>query len=240
MNRPTTLAFVIAGCSLLAAVLWLDGPGGWNQALLGGTVWLLLLAAFVRHRELVAETLIAIFLASSGEVLLSIGIGVYHYRTAIIPMYVPPGHGVVYLLALQSSRQIRKYERIIIASALGAGTIMAAIAAIYFGDTFGLACWIVTMMIASISERRLLIATCVVFTTVLEVAGTWAGNWTWHKTQGILTSGNPPVGVVMLYCCIDLVTLMLLNAWTSRRQNAACESPTPVDVPSLSMESPAA
>lgn len=224
MDRRTTLTFVIAAISLLAAVLWLDRAGIIPQLLLGGTVWLLLAAVFIRHRHLAPETLIAVAIATTGECILSLGLNIYGYRSGGVPLYVPPGHGVVYLLALQSSGHLRRYERLIVNTTFVAGSIAALAIMVMFGDTFGFACWIVTLMIASTSDRRLLMATCVAFTSVLEIAGTLVGNWRWHEHQGLLGSGNPPVGVVLLYCCLDLLTLMALNAIMARRQNAVCTS----------------
>lgn len=237
MNRRTTIQFVAATFALLGLVLWLDRSGMATQLMLGASVWLLLALVFLRHRELARETLIAIAIATTGEILLSIGLGIYGYRSGGVPLYVPPGHGVVYLCALQASAQLHRYERVIVRTTFAAGTIAAIGAAIVFRDTFGLACWIVTLMIASTTNRRLLIATCIALTSILEIAGTWAGNWTWHEEQGLLASGNPPVGVVLLYCCLDLLTLMALNglnARATRRQNAACTSPTSADETSAS------
>ena len=229
MTRRTTIQFVCATFALLGIVLWLDRSGLATQLMLSATVWLLLAIVFVRHRELARETLIAIAIATTGEIILSIGLNIYGYRSGGVPLYVPPGHGVVYLCALQASAQLRRYERLIVVTTFIAGTIAAIGAAIVFRDTFGLACWLVTLLIASTTDRRLLIATCISMTSILEIAGTWAGNWTWHEQQGLLASGNPPVGVVLLYCCLDLLTLMALNALTRRGQNAACTSSTSSD-----------
>jgi hypothetical protein len=237
MNRRSTIQFVSAAFALLGLVLWLDRAGLPTQLLLSASVWLLLALAFVRHRELARETLIAIAIATTGEVILSIGLGIYGYRSGGVPLYVPPGHGVVYLCALSASAHLQRYERLIVMTTFSIGTLAAIGAAVAFGDSFGFACWIVTLMIASTTDRRLLIATCIPLTSILEIAGTWAGNWTWHEHQGLLGSGNPPVGVVLLYCCLDLLTLMALNALnrrSSRRQNAACSSATSSDETSTS------
>jgi len=222
MNRRTTIVFTIAAIALLAAVLCLDRAGLVPQLLLGASVWLLLGAVFVRHRQLAPETLIAIAIATTGECILSLGLNIYGYRSGGVPLYVPPGHGVMYLMALQVSAHLKRYERLIVNATFIAGTIGAVAILALFHDSFGFACWIVTLMIASTSDRRLLMATCVAVTSVLEIAGTLVGNWRWHFDQGLLHSGNPPVGVVLLYCCLDLLTLMALNAIMSRRQNAAC------------------
>lgn len=208
----------MAALTTLGIVLWLDRPGLGYQMLLGGSVCVLLAIVFKRYPELRRETLIAIAIATTGEVILSIGLEIYGYRSGGVPLYVPPGHGVVYLLALQTSRHLQRFERVILTTTFIAGSLVAVGAALLFNDTFGLVCWAVTLLIAAISQRRLLIATCIAFTSVLEIAGTWAGNWTWRESQGLLSSGNPPVGVVLLYCCLDLLTLMALNAVSARRR----------------------
>jgi hypothetical protein len=217
VNGRNTLLFVFAALSALGTVLSLDVSGLTRQLTLGGIVATLLAIAFVMHPHLMKETLIAIAIATTGEVILSIGLQIYSYRSGGIPLYVPPGHGVVYLMALQTSAHIERYRRVILRTTFIAGTIVAIGAAAWFNDSFGLLCWCVTLLIAWTSPRRLLIATCITFTSVLEIAGTWAGNWTWHEHQGLLSSGNPPVGVVLLYCCLDLLTIKALGALGGNR-----------------------
>lgn len=230
MDRRTTTQFVCATLVLLTLVLALDRSGLATQLLLGASVWLLLGAVFVRHRALARETLIAIAIATTGEVILSIGLGIYGYRSGGVPLYVPPGHGVIYLCALQASAHLERYERLIVTTTFAAGTAVAISAALAFGDTFGLACWIVTLLIAATTSRRLLIATCISLTSIVEVAGTWGGNWTWHERQGLLASGNPPSGVVLLYCGLDLLTLLAMNALRARTRRStatAADEPAP-------------
>jgi hypothetical protein len=237
LNGRTTTGFVIAALSTLALVLWADRPGLSHQLQLGAIVTMLLCVVFARHPELMKETLIAIAIATAGEVTLSIGLGIYSYNSGGVPLYVPPGHGVVYLLALQTSVHLVRFERIILRTTFIAGTIVALGAALLFNDSFGLACWAVTLLIASVSRRRLLIATCIAFTSVLEIAGTWAGNWTWHEYQGLLRSGNPPVGVVLLYCCLDLLTLAALRGLSGIRRPVPNFGPVRSMEPALALES---
>lgn len=239
MNRCATTRFVLAAFGTLATVLWLDRPGLSHQLLLGAIVTMLLGIVFSSHPALMRETLIAIAIATTGEVTLSIGLGIYSYNSGGVPLYVPPGHGVVYLMALQTSAHLVRYERIILRTTCIAGTIAAVGAALLFNDSFGLACWAVTLLIASVSQRRLLIATCIAYTSVLEIAGTWAGNWTWHEQQGLLQSGNPPVGVVLLYCCLDLLTLAALRGFSGIRRPVPEPGPVLVMEPALAVESEA-
>lgn len=217
LNRNQTVGFVVAGFVTLALVLTFDRPGLEQQFVLGAIVSTLLAFVFARHPGLTKETLVAIAIATTGEVTLSIGLGIYSYRSGGVPLYVPPGHGVVYLMALQTSVHLVRFERLIVRTTLVAGSVAAAGALIAFNDSFGFACWLVTLMIAYVSRRRLLIATCIAYTSVLEIAGTWARNWTWHERQGLLQSGNPPVGVVLLYCCLDLLTLMAMRGLSGLR-----------------------
>ncbi|MFZ2490641.1 MAG: hypothetical protein WA208_04065 [Thermoanaerobaculia bacterium] len=219
MNGRTTAFFALATIATLATVLWLDGPGLPRQLALAAPVWALLGLVFATHPDLTRETLIAVAIATTGEVILSIGLGIYEYKSGGVPLYVPPGHGVIYLLALQASRHLERFRRVIEPTTFVAGSLVAVVAALMFNDTFGLLCWIVMLMIVSTSPRRLLIATCVCVTSVLEIAGTLAGNWTWGEHQGLLRSGNPPVGVVLLYCCLDLLTIMAVSSLARRRRS---------------------
>ena len=46
-------------------------------------------------------TVTVILVATTGECVLSLGWGLYRYRNAVIPLYVPFGHGIFYALAAE-------------------------------------------------------------------------------------------------------------------------------------------
>ena len=99
------LKFVAASAVFMTVLLMLDRDGLPQQLALG-TATVLFLWLFARSSEVRASQIVCcIIVATVGEVVLSLGWGLYSYRHAIIPLYVPPGHGLFYTLAAMTARQ---------------------------------------------------------------------------------------------------------------------------------------
>src|ERR1700682_4652007 len=166
--------FLIASSLFIPALLVADTRGVLPQLSLG-----LATAAFLRlfSRNSPVESrqiITAILVATTGEVVLSLGWGLYTYRNALIPLYVPFGHGVFYALAAESARQttLRKYARPITQSVLVAGSIIAAVSFIFFHDSWGLLWWIAAAILVMRSRNQLLLSACFAYTILLEWLGT--------------------------------------------------------------------
>jgi len=162
------------------------------------------------------QVLCAILVATTGEFVLSLGWGLYSYRHFLIPLYVPPGHGLFYLLAADSARQevLRVRERIITRSVLIAGTLLAIGSLLLFGDSWGFLWWLGALLLIRKSANPLLLSTCFVYTILLEWAGTAIGNWHWTAAVPFvgLHSANPPAGVGILYILLDLIVVALTTS----------------------------
>src|SRR5216684_6269608 len=99
------LKFVAASAVFMTVLLLLDADGLPRQLALG-TATALFLWYFTRSSEVRSGQIICcIIVATIGEVVLSLGWGLYSYRHAVIPFYVPPGHGLFYTLAAETARQ---------------------------------------------------------------------------------------------------------------------------------------
>src|SRR5258708_36867285 len=100
--QPRFLTFVIASAAFMAVVLRVDRDGLANQLALGlatgAFVWFFARRSDVPWRQVVC----AILVATTGEGVLSLGWGLYSYRHFLIPLYVPPGPALFYLLAPDS------------------------------------------------------------------------------------------------------------------------------------------
>ena len=159
----------------------------------------------------------AVILATTGEVVLSIGWGLYSYQHALIPLYVPAGHGVFYLLATESAKQelLRRHARAIVGSVLVAGSVVATITLVLYGDVWGLLWWVTAATLLTRSKSGLLLAACLVYTMLLEWLGTGIGNWRWAaEVPWIgLRSANPPSGVGVLYILLDLLTVLTVGSF---------------------------
>lgn len=199
----------------MAAVLLFDGPGMPRQLTLcaatAAFLWF-----FVRYLGVDSkQVLTAIAVATLGEVVLSLGWGLYSYQHALIPLYVPPGHGLFYTLAAVSAQQewLRRREAIITRGVLVAGSFIALLSLIAFRDTWGFLWWLGTLALIRRSRNQLLLSTCFVYTILLEWAGTWNGNWLWAAEVPFLGlhSANPPAGVGILYILLDLIVVSLTS-----------------------------
>jgi hypothetical protein len=209
------LQFVAASIAFMAFVLLADRPGLGAQLALGAATAVFLIF-FSRRSEIDGRQIIcAILVASAGEIVLSLGWGLYTYRNALIPLYVPPGHGLFYCLAAATAGQeaLRRRAVAITRSVLVAGTVIAVISLAVFGDTWGFLWWLGALALIRFSRNQLLLSACFVFTILLEWAGTAIGNWHWTPSVPFvgLHSANPPAGVGILYILLDLIVMAIMT-----------------------------
>jgi hypothetical protein len=205
--------FVISSAVFMAALLLIDCDGIAQQLALGTAtaafLWFFASRVEVDGRQIVA----AILVATTGEIVLSLGWGLYTYQHALIPLYVPPGHGLFYTLAAATARQrvFRDREVVIRNAVVAFGCVYALVSFIAFGDAWGFLWWLAALALIKQSRNQLLLASCFVYTIVLEWVGTAIGNWHWTAVvPGLgLRSANPPAGVALLYILLDLIVVAI-------------------------------
>ena len=207
------LTFVIASTFFMAAVLLIDAPGLPMQLMLGAAtavfVW-----SFARRSPIDGrQVFTAIIVATLGEIVLSLGWGLYSYRNFLIPLYVPPGHGLFYLLAAETSVQtsIRERADAINRVVMTIGTLIAIVSLVAFRDAWGFLWWLGALALMWRSKNRLLLSACFAYTILLEWAGTAIGNWQWFADVPLVRmhSANPPAGVGILYILLDLIVVAI-------------------------------
>jgi hypothetical protein len=199
----------------MAAVLLLEADGLARQLSLGlataGFVYLFARGTGVEGRHI----LTACIVATLGEVVLSIGWGLYSYRHAIIPLYVPPGHGLFYALAAATAQQraLRARSEGIVKAVMIVGSVIAVVSLLASRDAWGFLWWLGAVGLVRVSKNRLMLASCFVYTILLEWAGTAIGNWRWAAVvPGVgLGSANPPAGVGILYILLDLMVMGIMS-----------------------------
>lgn len=205
------LRFLVATTLFIPALLVADRRGLIPQLALGAAtalfLWLFSRRSPIDSRQIIA----AILIATTGEIVLSLGWGLYTYRNALIPLYVPFGHGVFYALAAESAQQpaLRRIGRWITRGVLIAGSVIAVVSLFAFDDPWGLLWWIGAAILLLRSRNQLLLSTCFVYTILLEWLGTAVGNWHWAAVVPLvgLHSANPPSGVGILYILLDMFTV---------------------------------
>ena len=196
----------------------------WAQDVVSLVTWALLAAVFLaveghERRQLV----VVVVVATIFEITFSIVWGLYVYRFENLPLYVPPGHGLIYLLALRLSQ----FSRVGASRRRTSGVVTVAVSAWVAGalllpdhpDLVGLGLLPSLLYCLWRARRWHVYAGAFVATTVLEIVGTQFGNWRWAgSVPGIgLSQGNPPSAIAAGYCLLDAIVLFLASrVWVAR------------------------
>ena len=179
----------------------------YGQVVVSAAVWLVLMALWMRsdspHRRAFFACLA---FATAGEVFLSLVWGLYEYRLGNIPLFVPPGHVLLYFLGTQICARIPD----------GGEWMIAVLAAPVIGlfawngaDTMGPVLYAVFLVCMAASPSRKLYATMFILSLALELYGTWIGNWIWAARVPYLglTADNPPIAAGAFYCALDFLVV---------------------------------
>ena len=162
---------------------------------------------------------IMVFLSYIGELIFCKLLGMYAYRTADIPLYVPFGHAIVYASGFVIAempffvKQDNKLKKIFLISF----TLLFLLVGIFLNDIFSLvfgALFFVLMKRKKWQNVYYSIALCVIF---IELVGTYFKCWTWvPKTFGIISAVNPPMGAVFFYAGGDVILAKIVSYWKNR------------------------
>ncbi len=181
---------------------WVASAMAW--ASLAGALW----AASRTER---VQVLVAVVVATGFELFFAILWGLYVYRRGDLPLFVPAGHGLIYLSALRlsgtrlvGSRGFRLVAVLIAATwAIGGVTLAAT------PDVLGLTLLPSLAWCLLRTRRGAIYAGCFVASTALELIGTRLGTWTWRGHAPLLGIGvgNPPSAIAAGYCVLDMTVL---------------------------------
>lgn len=223
--------FVVVMLALTTAALAIDQQVGLlGQSLLGVAGWVVLFgaAAYLTPLERSRVALVVI-VATIGEVIGSVIWGAYDYRLGNLPLFVPPGHGLVYLtgLAIAQLAWARQNTALFVRIALTVliGWAMWGLFLAERQDVAGAigAAFLAVFLIRGTAAP--LYAGVFVFVAYLELYGTWVGTWTWaeHLPGTPIPDGNPPSGIAAGYVLFDIAALTFAPAllaafyWTARK-----------------------
>lgn len=215
----------------IPVVLWCDRwTSSTGQLLLGVGTWALL--AWVLRAEsptVRVQTAIVIVFATIIEYVFSGWLGVYEYRLGHVPAYVPPGHGLVYLAALDIARRpwVTARPRLVLTATLATAAAWGAWGLVWSPrpDALGAFWGLCLLGFVAWGRSRLLYAGAFLAVSYLEVVGTAWGVWAWAPRDTILgwvSIGNPPSVAAGGYGWFDLAAVvaapLILRAWTARRR----------------------
>ena len=208
----------------IAVGLYLDVAFlAWGQTATNVWVWSLfgwmLYRSNLEHR---VGLLLCLAFATLGEVFLSLIWGLYEYRLGAIPLFVLPGHCLLYTLGVLAAKRLPK-SLVYVVPALAFPYICFAVLSGH--DTESLLWFAVFLVCLRYGPAKKLYATMFVLALVMEIYGTWLGNWVWAGTVPWLglTSSNPPACAGVFYCLLDLIVTTLtplVVAWIRTRPSA--------------------
>lgn len=183
--------------------------GAYGQPVASALVWLVFLLVWrstPKPGRLALASVLAI--ATAAECFLSLAWGLYSYRLENVPMFVPPGHVILFFLGMRLAERVPKSTEWIVPLAFA--PIVAAFA--WSGrDTMGVVYFAFFLACLWISPSRRLYSTMFVLSLAMEIYGTWLGNWNWAAVVPWvgLTSFNPPLAAGAFYCVLDLIVVSI-------------------------------
>lgn len=180
------------------------GPSG-SQTLVslwtwGALLWVVWQSPSSHRRELAA----CVVLATAGELFLMEVWGLYHYRLENLPLFIPPGHALVFTAAMRISRRVPSW----FPWAVLAGTAPYIAYASWAGfDTQGLLWFAVLAGFMTWGREQALYGVAFVMALLVETYGTSLGGWRYHTVEPWfgLTTTNPPVCVGAIYCTLEVM-----------------------------------
>lgn len=198
-----------------------------GQYVLGLMCWGMLgLALRSATRTERVQTLVVIVVATCFEVIGSIIWGAYIYRHHNLPMFVPPGHGLVYLFGLRLSQTawVRTHARLWvgIAAAGLAAWAMLGLTVLPRADVGGVIGCIVLLAFLRRGRNATVYASVFAFVAFLEIYGVSMGTWAWqaHIPGTPIPTGNPPSGIAAGYVFFDIAAIAvapwILGRWAWR------------------------
>ena len=168
-----------------------------------------------------ASLFICLGLATFGELILSGVWGLYVYRASILPVFVPPGHVLLFIAGMIVADQ-KWVSRQVSATILGIAGVVLACLVIQGRDLLSIPLF--TLFLACViwgSEKKLYI---VMFALALslELCGTWFATWRWQPIAPYihLTAANPPLAAGAFYACLDLLTAWIRSRWIISHKNS--------------------
>ena len=202
---------IILLISIFLFGLWIDQNIAYGQILVNIIVWSLFFFLLKRSNPIERlSLLICVLYATIGGIILSLVWGLYEYRLYNLPLFVPPGHALLFTLGLLLSPKLSPNLVIFIPIIMAAYLIFSYLTMI---DTMSIALFMVFLMCLIFGTAKKLYVTMFVLALILEVYGTTLGNWAWSETVPIvgLTTTNPPISAGVFYCLLDLLVIFTID-----------------------------
>ncbi len=198
--------FALLASFTIVAGLAADRFGGaWGQPLVSLWVWGLLGMLLYRSAGLRPQLLACLAIATAGEVVLSLVWGLYDYRLGNLPLFVPPGHVLLYWLGLYLAERLPGR---LVALTSWLALVAVSVLALAGQDWLGPPLLVLFLVCVWKGPSPRLYVTMFLLSLVMELWGTWLGNWSWRSSVPGLgwPVSNPPLAAGAFYCVLDLLS----------------------------------
>ncbi len=196
---------------VIAAGLWIDRSFGFpGQMAVSLAVWTITGVLCIKLPATLGRRLLAcVWISGLGEIVASLAWGLYDYQFGNVPLFVPPGHALLYLLGLILA--MRLDDRVALLVPLAAAPMVLLLA--WTGqDWLSVPLFALFALFILFGRQRRLYAIMFMLALLLELYGTALGNWSWRPIvpgTGLATL-NPPLAAGVFYCALD----WLVNRFT--------------------------
>lgn len=199
-----TPVFACLTAFTIVAGLWLDShAGAWGQAVVNVWTWGLLCTMFVwAARRQRALWLACLAWAWFGEIVLSQVWGLYDYWLGGLPLFVPPGHVLLFALGMWLAERLPAALTDAV-PAFATGLVLSF--ALLANDTLSLPLLAIFLLSTRFGPSPRLYSTMFLLALAMEFYGTALGNWAWRdQVPGLpLDAANPPLAAGAVYCLLD-------------------------------------
>lgn len=202
IERPALTSLTVIATIVIG--LLVDRLAGFpGQVAVSVAVWALTTWLIIKVRRDIGRRLMAcVWISGLGEMVASLAWGLYDYQFGNVPLFVPPGHALLYLLGLIIAARINDRAAWLVLA--GAAPLVAALALSGL-DLLSLPLYALFAAFIVFGRQRRLYATMFVIALAMELYGTALGNWSWRAVApgtGLPTL-NPPLAAGVFYCALD-------------------------------------
>lgn len=204
MHSASRLALLIV-VTIAGGLLADSRAGSWGQPLVSVWVWGLFGWLLWRERDLRPRLVACLLIATGGEAVLSLWWGLYDYRLGNLPLFVPPGHVLLYWLGLHLAVRLPAWLL-----SWGPRLAVVAVSALALAglDWLGPPLLLLFLLCVRRGPAPPLYVTMFLLSLLMELWGTWLGCWSWRAFAPGLgwPVANPPLAAGAFYCVLDLLS----------------------------------
>ena len=161
-----------------------------------------------------------VWISGLGEIGVSLLWRLYDYQFFNVPLFVPPGHALLYLLGMVLAQWLPPRVSSLVPWIAAPFVVLLAMCGI---DTLSLWLFALFVLFMRFGRNKALYATMFALALAMEIIGTSIGNWHWPAEVRLtsLTTLNPPLAASVFYCVLDWLVGMRARAAQWRMQQRA-------------------